>query len=100
MKQTKRRTKRTKPGRVVFRGTRGWIAMGTLAAYSVMGGSHDAMAAVAKVDPSAAGAAEAPLPLKRFDIAAGPLDGVVKAYEKATGLTVKVALPSGTLAGF
>ena len=43
---------------------------------------------------------EANLPLKRFDIAAGPLDGAIEAYEKATGLTVKVVLPAGTLAGF
>ena len=31
-----------------------------------------------------AGAAEATLPLKKFDIPAGPLDEAVKAYEKAT----------------
>src|SRR6201999_2565794 len=43
---------------------------------------------------------EATLPLKKFYIAAGPLDGAVNEYEKATGLTVKIVLPAGTLAGF
>ena len=46
------------------------------------------------------GRSEASLPLKRFNIAAGPLDEAIKAYEQATGLTVKIVLPSGTLAGF
>ena len=50
--------------------------------------------------PAGAGGSEASLPLKRFNIAAGPLDEAIEAYEKATGLTVKVVLPAGTLAGF
>jgi catecholate siderophore receptor len=74
--------------------------MGTLAVYAVMGGMRSALASVEKTDPSGTSGAEATLPLKRFDIAAGPLDGAVKAYEKATGLTVKIVLPAGTLAGF
>jgi catecholate siderophore receptor len=81
-------------------GGRGWIAVGTLAAYAAIGGTKAAIASVEKVDPGAAGAAEATLPLKKFDIAAGPLDVAVKAYEKATGLTVKIVLPAGTVAGF
>ena len=80
--------------------TRGWIAMGTLAAYAVMGGTRSALAAVEKVAPSGAGVPEANLPLKRFDIPAGPLDGAIAAYERATGLTVKVVLPVATVAGF
>ncbi|MCC7125376.1 MAG: TonB-dependent siderophore receptor [Acidobacteria bacterium] len=34
----------------------------------------------------------------RFDIPAGPLDGVLRAFEAATGLTVQVALPADTVA--
>jgi catecholate siderophore receptor len=98
-------TRRTMVGkksasRGMFGGTRGWIAAGTLAAYSVMGGTKSALAAKEKTDPASAGSAEATLPLKKFDIAAGPLDGAVKEYEKATGLSVKIVLPAGTLAGF
>jgi len=83
--------------------TRGWLAMGTLAAYAAMGAGRPAMAAIWKTDPAggtAGGGAAATLPLKRFDIAAGPLDAAISEYEKATGLAVKIVLPSGTLAGF
>jgi catecholate siderophore receptor len=81
--------------------SRGWIAMGTLAAYAVMGGTKSALAYVERAS-SAGGesTSEASLPLKRFNIAAGPLDEAIKQYEQATGLTVKIVLPSGTLAGF
>ncbi len=98
MRQMTRGSRRA--GRTMFEGTREWIAAGTLAAYAVMGGAKSAIAAVKEKVPAGTGGAEATLPLKRFDIAAGPLDVAIKAYEKATGLTVKVVLPSGTLAGF
>jgi catecholate siderophore receptor len=101
MKQKKRRTTEKK----VVKGTRfsparGWIAMGTLAAYAAMGGTRAAMAATAKADPGGNGAPAATLPLKRFNIPAEPLDEAIAAYEKATGLTVRNVLPDGTLAGF
>ncbi len=48
----------------------------------------------------AEGASAATLPLKRFEIPAGPLEQAIAAYEKATELKVKVVLPAGTLAGF
>ncbi len=99
----KRRTianSRKKGGLTVIRGSRGWIAAGTLAAYAMAGGTKAAVASAAKADPAGSGGAEATLPLKKFEIAAGPLDAAVKAYEKTTGLTVKVVLPAGTLAGF
>ncbi|HUZ96365.1 MAG TPA: TonB-dependent siderophore receptor [Edaphobacter sp.] len=82
---------------------RGWLAMGTLAAYAVMGSSRGAMAAVtndAGAGAAGAGAPAANLPVKRFHIGAGPLDGAIKDYEQVTGLTVKVTLPSATLSGF
>jgi catecholate siderophore receptor len=86
-----------------FAGSKGWIAVGTLAAYAVMGGTRQALAYEEKVGGAGsgtAGGAEASLPLKRFNIGAGPLYEAIAAYEKATGLTVKVVLPTGTLAGF
>jgi catecholate siderophore receptor len=101
MKQTTRKTITSKrESRARIGGSRGWIAAGTLAAYAAMGGTKTAMASVEKVDPAASEAAEASLPLKKFDIPAGPLDAAVKAFEKATGLTVKIVLPAGTVAGF
>lgn len=105
-KKLKKRTGKLKgagkllAGRRVFAGTRGWLAMGTLAAYATLSLNRPALAATGgKTEPGAGGTA-ATLPLKRFDIAAGPLDAAIAEYEKATGLKVKIVLPSGTLAGF
>jgi catecholate siderophore receptor len=103
MRHMTRRTmagKKKSAARPMFRGTRGWIAAGTLAAYAVMGGTRSALAEKEKNDAPGSGTVEATLPLKKFDIAPGPLDKAIEAYEKATGLTVKIVLPAGTLAGF
>lgn len=78
---------------------RSWIAMGTLAAYAALGTARPALAAQ-KVRPSVAGAAPPALPLKRFDIPAGPLEQAMSSFEKCTGLKLRVVLPEGTLAGF
>jgi catecholate siderophore receptor len=66
----------------MFWGTPGWIAAGTPAAYAVIGGTRSSLAEKEKRDP-AGSTAEATLPLKKFDIAPGPVDGAVEAYEKA-----------------
>jgi catecholate siderophore receptor len=101
MKHKKRKTQAKKTAKSQLFGTaRGWVAMGTLAAYAAIGANRPAMAAIWKKDPTSGGGAAATLPLKRFDIPAGPLEGAIAAYEKATGLKVKIVLPSGTLAGF
>ena len=102
MKQKKKKNASArKPGHARGLGyTRGWIAMGTLAAYATMGGARCALAAKAKPDPIGAGSPAAALPLKRFNIPAGPLDEAIAAYEKTTGLSVKDTLPPGTLSGF
>jgi catecholate siderophore receptor len=102
MKQKKRKTTLKKRyGRTRgFNRPSSWLAMGALAAYAAFGNSRPAMAAAAKTDPAAGGMPAATLPLKRFDIAAGPLDEAIAAYEKVTGLKVRNVLPEGTLAGF
>jgi catecholate siderophore receptor len=74
--------------------------MGTLTAYAAMGGARPALGAPAKANPNKDGVPPATLPLKRFNIPAGPLDEAIAAYEKTTGLKVKVVLPEGTMAGF
>jgi catecholate siderophore receptor len=101
MKQKKRKTAAGKKTILTPRmgQARGWIAMGTLAAYAAMAGTRPALAAAAKANPGA-GAPEATLPLKRFNIPAGALEEAIAAYEKATGLKVKNVLPEGTLSGF
>lgn len=78
---------------------RGWIAMGTLAAYAAMGAARPALA-TAKASPRVDGGGAVTLPLKRFEIAAGPLGQAIASFEKTTGVRVKLTLPAGTLAGF
>ena len=100
MQKKSRTQKRKRPSQSgVFSNARGLVAMGTIAAYAAMGANRPAMAAIWKVDPNGNGTS-ATLPLKRFDIPAGPLDGAIAAFEKTTGLNVKIVLPSGTLEGF
>ena len=101
MKRTTVKSAKHGRNKLRFAGSRGWIAMGTLAAYAVMGGTKSALAYVEKTAGAGGeSTSEASLPLKRFNIAAGPLDEAIRQFEKATGLTVKIVLPSGTLAGF
>jgi len=97
MQQTRKKSKRFHARKIGQ--ARNWIAMGTLAAYAAVGGTRSALAAGAKTNPAGDSTA-ATLPLRRFDIAAGPLDAAIAAYEKTTGLKVKIVLPVGTLAGF
>lgn len=78
---------------------RGWLAIGTLAAYATVGAARAALAS-AVLGPASDGGATATLPLKRFDIPPGPLEVAIAAYERITGLKAKIVLPSGTLAGF
>jgi catecholate siderophore receptor len=86
----------------VFRGARGWMALGTLAASAMMGSGAMAFAAAKGAAASAGGAAAAAanLPVKRFNIPAGPLDGALKEFEQETGFKVTSKLASVTIAGF
>lgn len=65
-----------------------------------MSGTRKALASEAKPVPDGSGAPVAALPLKRFNIPAGPLADAIAVYEQTTGLKIKVVLPEGTLAGF
>jgi catecholate siderophore receptor len=64
-----------------------------------MGAARPALGAE-KALPTTDGVPPATLPLKRFDIPAGPLDQAIAAFEKTTQLKVKIVLPDGTFAGF
>lgn len=99
MKPSKQKTGWMKKKQQRFWQARDLIAAATLAAYAAMGGTRSARAAAAKADPGPA-PTRATLPLKRFDIPAGPLEEAIAAYEKATGLKVENTLPSGMLTGF
>jgi catecholate siderophore receptor len=99
----KQKTRKTMAGKMIamFGGMQGWIETATLAAYAVMGGTKSAVAAATGTsEPARSGGTEATQPVKKFDIDSGPLDETVKEFEETTGLTAKVVLPAGTLAGF
>ena len=74
------------------------IAMAAMAACTVMG-HRDARA---QLTPPAAGKqpAATQLPVKRFRIAAGPLDAALEQYRQQSGVAVKVEIPADKLAGF
>jgi len=75
-----------------------WIAMATLAAYvgmSRMEARAQKMVAAVAMDP-----VPAELPVRRFQIAAGPLDEALEAYRQQSGLTLKLEIPADKLATF
>jgi catecholate siderophore receptor len=99
MKQSRRRRIRTHHKAAGFFGSsRTWLAAGTLAAYAAAGSNRPALAATVKTDADPSGAAT--LPVKRFDIPAGPLEPALAAWQQATGRTAHLVLPPNTSAGF
>ncbi|WP_179490141.1 TonB-dependent receptor [Granulicella arctica] len=87
-----------------FTGSKGWLAVGTLAAAAI-GSAVPAIAAASVVakDGGVSGqtiSPEANLPVRRFSIAAGGLEEALKSYEVTSGLKIKLTVPVGTLAGF
>lgn len=79
MKQKARRKGKSKNRSLDIR--RGWIAVGTLAAYTAVGAVRPALGARSPV-PAWEGAPPATLPLERFDIPAGPLEQAIAQFEK------------------
>jgi catecholate siderophore receptor len=101
MKHGKSRIERQTARKALFKGSRGWLAVGTLAAAAI-GSGIPAMAAVHK-DAGLGGqttSPEANLPVKRFSIPAGALDEALRSYEAATSLTIETTVPKDTMAGF
>src|ERR1700761_9616567 len=50
--------------------------------------------------PVQTGTLDLQLPIRRFDIAAGPLSEALSSFQQATGIHVVLHLPEGTIAGF
>jgi catecholate siderophore receptor len=67
-----------------------WMAAGTLAAYAAVKPTARALPAEAAAGTAAAPAAPATLPVRRFEIAPGPLGAVLEAYRTASGVRVSV----------
>ena len=108
MTRTERRTverRRQKAGKKnnrmgLLTGCRAWVAAGALAAYAVGSAGRQALAAATISDPTNETGPVATLPLTKFDIAAGPLDVAISAYERTSGLKVRIDLPKDVVAGF
>ena len=80
-----------------------WLALGTVTAYAAVAFARpnpqqSASSAVA-ADPKQASGTQN-LTVRRFNIQAGSLDVAVAAFERFTGVHVKLAIPSETVAGF
>ncbi len=71
-----------------------WVAMGALMTYSANESVRPALAQSVGDHSQGIGASTAQtLPLRRFDIGAGPLDEVLSQFRGATGLHVRLASP-------
>jgi catecholate siderophore receptor len=82
--------KKAKPRR--FRGPQYWLAIGTLTAYSAVGGGKLALAQTSQKSKqqSIPDAIQA-IPERRYNISAGPLGSAADNIEKVSGITISVA---------
>ena len=87
--------RRVKSKRPVWPGSsRYWVAIGTLATYSAVGGhGRSAFAYAQKPNPASAGQSAPAQLVHRFDIPPGPLDSVIAAFEAAAGWHVEMTQP-------
>jgi len=90
--------KRDKKKRRNLCGHRAWLAMGTIAAYAAAGSGKAAIVYAQNTKSNPNGQAQ--LPVRRFDIAAGPLDVVIAQFEQACGVNVQFSVPTETVPGF
>lgn len=91
------RSRRRRKGRAGRRGLRYWIvsagAMGALVAYTVGNSRAVALAYAPAAGPlPAAARQEGQAPAARFDIPPGPLDAVLDAFQRVTGVRVTASL--------
>lgn len=91
-------SKRDKKKRRNLTGHRAWLAMGTIAAYAAAGGTKGkpVFAQESKGSPNG----QAQLPVRRFDVPAGPLDIVLAQFSKTSGIAVTYSVPPETIPGF
>ena len=78
------------------------MAVGALAVYSAAAADDGRLYAQQSPGSSQSQPAplDIPLPTRRFNIAAGPLDDALAAFQKTTGVQVVLHLPEGTTHGF
>ncbi len=92
------RKKQEKKKRRTLTGHRAWLAMGTIAAYATAGSSKATPVFAQESKGSANGNAQ--LPVRRFDIPAGPLDVGLAQFAKTCGVSISYTVPRETIPGF
>src|SRR4051794_801587 len=86
----KKRIKKKKPG------SRRWLAVSTLAAYTFAGSGKPALAQKQSASNSANQSTQYTdgLPVRRYDLAPGILDAVVREFQNVAGVTVTFSDPT------
>jgi catecholate siderophore receptor len=82
------------------RRSRGWMAAGALAMAAVTATGQGTMPSAAPGNGVQAGIAATDASTKRYEIAAGPLDAAISAFERMSGVPVRLELPPGALTSF
>jgi catecholate siderophore receptor len=77
-----------------------WAALGAIAACTTFGSDSNALAQTQAAAPRNSAPTQAQLPVRRFAIAASPLDRALQTYHDTTGIVVHVTLPPDTIANF
>lgn len=79
---------------------RAWLAVGTITAYAAAGGGAKSALVLAsqRVDPHQTSGER--LTVRRFDLAAGPLDSALAQYAKECGIAIDFTIPKDALPGF
>ena len=94
-------SKKHEKKRRTLTGRRAWLAAGTIAAYAAAGASKAAIAfAQSSTSPKTQPGSQAQLPVRRFDIPAGPLDTALAQFAKICGVAVSYSIPTETVPGF
>jgi catecholate siderophore receptor len=92
-------SKKQNKKRYPFARRRAWLAMGTIAAYAAAGTGNKAALLFAQSAPGEP-KSQAQLPVRRFDIPAGPLDAAMARFAEICGVTVSYTVPESTIPGF
>src|ERR1700722_18403207 len=77
-----------------------WITLGTVAAYAAVSLTKSVPAWAQNVPASGDDKGQQGLMVRRLEIPAGPLDQVISAYKRASGIEVTFSVDAATIAGF
>ena len=83
------------------RSGKGWLTLGTVAAYAAVSITRAVPAwAQTTAQTNAKPKEQQSLTVRRLEIPGGPLDAAIRRYEQITGVEVSFSIPENTIAGF